>query len=117
MIGRTSEELTMATVAVLTTIDSLGQARAIANMLVERRLAACVQISPIESIYTWHGAVQREDEYRLFAKTTEERYREVEIAICELHSYDVPAVYAVDLSHVYTPYADWVAENSSPGKI
>jgi periplasmic divalent cation tolerance protein len=106
----------MATIAVLTSIDSLGQARAIANMLVERKLAACVQISPIESVYSWEGSVQTEDEYRVFAKTTEERYTDVEAAIRELHSYELPAIYAISLSQVFDPYADWVAENSMPGE-
>ena len=106
----------MATIAVLTTIDSLGQARAIANILVERKLAACVQISPIESVYAWEGSVQMEDEYRVFAKTTHERYTDVEAAIRELHSYDLPAIYAISLSPVFEPYADWVADNSSPGE-
>ena len=106
----------MATIAVLTAIDSLGQARAIAAMLVERRLAACVQISEIESVYTWQGAVQRDDEFRVFAKTTEDRYSEVEAAIRELHSYDLPAIYAISLSPVFDPYAEWVAEHSTPGK-
>jgi periplasmic divalent cation tolerance protein len=105
----------MATIAVLTTIDSPGQARAIANMLVERRLAACVQVSPVESVFTWQGSVQREDEYRVFAKTTEDRYADVEAAIRELHSYDLPAIYAIGLTHVFEPYADWVAESTSPG--
>jgi periplasmic divalent cation tolerance protein len=105
----------MATIAVLTTIDSLGQARAIANMLVERKLAACVQISPVESVYAWEGSVQMEDEYRVFVKTTEERYTEVEAAIRELHSYDLPAIYAISLSPVFEAYAEWVADNSSPG--
>ena len=105
----------MATIAVLTTIDSPGQARAIATMLVERKLAACVQISQIESIYTWQGALQRDDEYRLLAKTTEECYADVEAAIRELHSYDLPAIYAITMTHVFEPYADWVAENSSAG--
>ena len=106
----------MATIAVLTTIDSLEQARAIANMLVERKLAACVQISPIESIYTWQGDVQRDDEYRVFAKTTAYHYADVESAIRELHSYDLPAIYAIDLAQVYEPYADWVAENTALGE-
>ena len=105
----------MATIAVLTTIDSLEQARAIANMLVKRKLAACVQISPIESVYSWRGSVQRDEEYRVFAKTTEERYADVETAIRELHSYELPAIYAIDLAHVFEPYAEWVAENSAPG--
>ena len=114
--GEPNREAHMATIAVLTTIDSLGQARAIANELVERKLAACVQISPIESVYTWKGSAQTEDEYRLFAKTTDARYMEIEAAICELHSYDLPAIYAISLSQVFEPYADWVAENSVAGE-
>ena len=103
----------MGTIAVLTSIDSLEGARAIAAALVERKLAACVQISPIESVYTWQGAVQHETEYRVLAKTVADRYPAVEAAIRELHSYDLPAIYAVDVAEIFEPYADWVAENSS----
>ena len=103
----------MGAIAVLTSIDSLEQARAIATTLVERKLAACVQISPIESFYTWQGAVQNETEYRVLVKTVADRYPAVETAIRELHSYDLPAIYALDVSDSFAPYADWVAEHSS----
>ena len=103
----------MKTIAVMTTTDSLEEAKRIAHVLVERRLAACAQVSPIESVYVWQGEVQEATEYRLFIKTRDDRYAEVESAICELHSYDLPAVYSIDLSHVYPPYADWVAGLSS----
>jgi periplasmic divalent cation tolerance protein len=106
----------MTTIAVLTTIDSLEQARAIARALVERKLAACAQISTIESIYTWQGSTQDEQEFRVMVKTTEECYRDVEAAIRELHSYDLPAIYAFGMVHVFEPYAEWVAENSSLGE-
>ena len=100
-------------IAVLTTIDSAEGARAMAAALVERRLAACVQISEIDSVYAWQGAIQNDREYRVVAKTLASRYAEVEAAIRELHSYDLPAIYAVELTEVFTPYADWVAENST----
>ena len=103
----------MKTIAVMTTTDSLDEAKKIAHALVERRLAACAQVSPIESVYVWQGKVQEDAEYRLFIKTREERYAEVESTICELHTYDLPAVYAIELSHVHAPYAEWVAELSS----
>lgn len=99
--------------AVLTTTDSLEQARAIARALAEKRLAACVQISTIESFYTWEGTVQNEQEFRILAKTTAERYTDVETAIRELHSYDLPAIYAFEACRVFAPYAEWVAENSA----
>jgi periplasmic divalent cation tolerance protein len=102
----------MKTIVVLTTIDNLEDARAIASALVERKLAACVQVSTIESVYAWQGAVQNDTEYRVVAKTTADRYADVEAAILDLHTYDLPAIYALDVAEAYAPYAEWVAENS-----
>ena len=103
----------MNTIAVITTTDSPQRARAIATALVERKLAACVQISTIESVYSWQEAVQSETEYRVMAKTRADRYADVEAAIRELHSYDLPAIYALEVTEAFAPYAQWVAENSS----
>ena len=103
----------MDTIAVFTTIDSREQAEAIATSLVERRLAACVQISEITSVYDWQGAIENDREFRVMAKTLAERYAEVEAAIRELHSYDLPAVYAVPISRVFAPYAEWVKANTT----
>lgn len=103
----------MGVIAILTTIDSEAAAQEIAAALVDRRLAACVQISRIESFYTWDEKTQNEAEFRLVIKTTAERYGDVEAAILDLHPYDLPAIYAVDLAQVHAPYAEWVAANSS----
>jgi periplasmic divalent cation tolerance protein len=100
----------MKTIAIMTTTDSLDEARAIAAALVERKLGACAQISSIQSVYTWQGAVQNGDEFRVLIKTTEQRYPDVEAAILELHSYDLPAIVAVDVTRAYGPYADWLAD-------
>ena len=100
-------------IAVLTTTDSAERAATIAEALVERKLAACVQISKIDSMYSWEGAIQNDREYRVMAKTVAGRYAEVEAAIRELHSYDLPAIYAVELTEVFAPYAEWVADNTS----
>ena len=103
----------MTTIAVFTTIDTQEKARTIANALVERKLAACVQITAIESVYSWQGEVHNDKEFRVMAKTVAGRYEEVEAVIRELHTYDLPAIYAVDVALISAPYADWVAENSS----
>ena len=105
----------MKAIAVLTSIDTLECARTIANALVGQRLAACVQISKIESVYTWQGSVQNENEYRILVKTSDARYSDVEAAIRELHSYDLPAIYAFDMAQVYGPFGEWIIENSSGG--
>jgi periplasmic divalent cation tolerance protein len=101
----------MEIVAILTTIDSAERAQAIAGALVERKLAACVQISEVESVYSWKGTVQREREFRIMAKTLAGRYADAEAAIRELHTYELPAIYAVPVTEVFAPYADWIAEN------
>ncbi len=101
----------MEIVAILTTIDSAERAQGIASALFERKLAACVQISEVESVYSWQGTVQREREFRIMAKTLAGRYADAEAAIRELHTYELPAIYAVPVTEVFAPYADWVAEN------
>ena len=103
----------MKVIAVLTSTDSAGEARRMAAALVERKLAACVQVSAIQSIYRWQGETQHGQEYRVFIKTTAERYPDVEAAILELHSYELPAIYAIDIDRLYPPYADWVAAGVS----
>lgn len=100
----------MSTIAIMTTTDSVDEARSIATALVKRRLAACAQISSIKSYYTWQGAVQTDDEFRILVKTTDERYPDVEAAILELHSYDLPAIVAFDIAQAYGLYAEWVAD-------
>lgn len=102
----------MTIIAVLTTIDSKEGAGKIARGLVEQKLAACVQISAIDSVYIWKGEVQEEREFRVLVKTTCERYSDVERAIRELHTYDLPAIIALPVTQAYQPFADWVAENS-----
>jgi periplasmic divalent cation tolerance protein len=100
-------------IAVLTTTGNVEEARKIAAALVERKLAACVQISEIESVYRWNGAVQNDKEWRLLVKTTDERYTAVEQAIRELHSYELPAIFSLRIENAFAPYAEWVATESS----
>ncbi len=99
----------MSLLAVMTTIDDSERAAEIARALVEQKLAACVQISPIRSVYRWDGEVQDDPELRLLIKTTRDRYAAVEALLKELHSYDLPAVVALDVAAASPEYADWVA--------
>ena len=105
----------MTFLAVVTTVGSLAEAQRMARTLVERGLAACAQISEIESFYTWGGTVQIEKEHRVLFKTTGAMYDAVELAIRELHSYDLPAVHAYAIERIYEPYAAWL-ESSCHGK-
>ncbi len=97
-------------IAVFTTVASADDARELARAIVQRRLAACAQISEIESVYWWKGSMQQEPEFRILFKTIASRYAALEAAIRELHGYELPAIHAVGAPHAYAPYADWVAQ-------
>src|SRR5437879_10519315 len=75
---------------VLSTAGSKEEAQKIARALVERMLAACVNIVAVESIYRWEGEVEQAQEWLLVIKTTDEAFERVRDAITELHSYEVP---------------------------
>jgi periplasmic divalent cation tolerance protein len=100
-------------IAVVTTIDSESAAQQMARALVQQGLAACVQITRIESVYMWKNELQQSPEWRLVFKTVRERYPEVERHIRQLHSYEVPAIHAIAFDKVSSAYGDWIAENSS----
>jgi periplasmic divalent cation tolerance protein len=98
----------MVAIAIVTTVGNREEAQLMARALVERRLVACAQISEIESFYRWDGAVQNEPEFRVLFKTIDDRYAEVERAIRELHSYELPAIHAFAFDRVLTAYVEWI---------
>ena len=98
------------TIVVFTTTDSLEEARKLTKTLVEQKLAACAQISEIESFYTWKNEIQNDQEFRIMFKTTKDKYKDVEKSILKIHSYDLPAIYAVDVDELFKPYGNWINE-------
>jgi periplasmic divalent cation tolerance protein len=93
---------------VSTTVGSLDDAKALAHALLERRLAACVQLEPIAaSVYRWQGAVHEEPEVRLSIKTRPGMERALQSLFGELHPYDVPQFLAFTQC-ASGPYAQWV---------
>ena len=97
---------------VFITSANADEARRIANKLIERQLAACVQILPeILSVYRWNGEVHRDTEILILAKTTAAQFDELEKAVREIHSYDTPEIVAVPMAHVSEPYRAWLSEN------
>jgi periplasmic divalent cation tolerance protein len=95
---------------VVTTVGTQEQALDIANHLVERRLAACVNIVPgVRSIFRWKGVVNDDTEYLLLVKTVEERYAEVSAAVRELHAYELPEILAYPAPLADRAFAAWVA--------
>jgi periplasmic divalent cation tolerance protein len=97
-------------VQVLTTTGSEEEAERIGSVLIERRLAACVQVlGPIASRYRWKGEVEEAREWQCVAKTEAARYAEVEAAIREAHSYEQPEIVAIPILAGSRAYLDWVS--------
>jgi len=97
---------------VVTMIDSEEAAERISAALVERRLAACVQVlGPIASTYRWQDKIESAREWMCVAKTAAARYDELEAAIRELHTYDEPEIVATPIVAGSAGYLDWVAKS------
>lgn len=93
---------------VLVTAGSQEEAGAIAHALVQRKLAACVNIVPIQSIYSWQGEIQTDQEWQLLIKTTLSCWDALNAAINELHSYEVPEIIALPIVNGSSAYLNWV---------
>jgi periplasmic divalent cation tolerance protein len=105
-------ESTETIVVVLTAVGTAAEATHIARQLVERRLAACVNVLPeIRSVFRWEVAVQEETEHLLLTKTTAARFDAVAACIRELHSYDVPEIVAIPAAAVERTYAAWLRDS------
>jgi periplasmic divalent cation tolerance protein len=103
---------------VLTTAASEEEARKIARHLVERRLAACVNIVPeVTSIYRWQGKIEEAREWFLIIKTTAAAFGQVREAITELHSYDLPECICLPIEDGSLAYLEWIAESVSAGEF
>jgi periplasmic divalent cation tolerance protein len=100
----------------LTTAGSEEEAGKIARHLVEKRIAACVNIVPlVASIYRWQGRVEEASEWLLIVKTTEEAFASVRAAITELHSYELPECVCLKIEDGSPSYLEWIADSVSRG--
>ena len=100
---------------VLTNLPDRASAERLADVLIEKRLAACVNIlAPCRSVYRWKDAIQREEEHPMLIKTTAERYPALEQAIRAGHPYELPEIIAVPVEGGLQQYLDWVASETRP---
>jgi periplasmic divalent cation tolerance protein len=96
-------------VIILTTVPDGDLGDAIARRLIERRLAACVNVgAPMTSLYRWRGVVERETERQVVIKTTRAHVPAVQACIAELHSYELPEFVVLAVADGSTAYLDWL---------
>ena len=95
----------------ITTNDE-EEAKQIGKTLVEEKLAACVNIHPIKSLYRWEGQIQEDDETALFVKTQAELADEVIQRVKELHSYEVPCIVCLLIENSHPAFLKWIEEST-----
>jgi periplasmic divalent cation tolerance protein len=104
-------------IQIVTTVENRDDAEAIARSLVERRLAACVQIvGPITSIYRWQGKINTTQEWQCWAKSRHELYDRIEQAIRRLHPYQTPEILAIAVAAGSADYLAWLDEDVGASK-
>jgi periplasmic divalent cation tolerance protein len=99
----------MSTLLVLTNLPDRAAAERLADALIEKRVAACVNIlAPCRSVYRWKGAIEHDEEHPVLIKTTAERYPVLESAIRAAHPYELPEIIAVPIERGLPGYLAWV---------
>jgi len=102
---------------VLTNLPDRAAAERLADSLVEKRLAACINIlAPCKSVYRWKDAVQHDDEHPMLIKSTAEGYPALEAAIRAGHPYELPEIIAVPIERGLPAYLDWIAAETNPSR-
>ena len=100
---------------VITNLPDRDSAAKLARALVEKRLAACINIlSPCRSVYRWQGKTEDAEEFPMLIKTTGGRYPELEAAIRAGHPYELPEIIAVRLTGGFPAYLEWVDSETRP---
>lgn len=102
----------MHSIVYITTSD-MREAKKIARHLIEKRLAACVNMFPIASVYRWEGRVCEEREVALSVKTTTRRVKDVIKEVRKVHSYEMPCIISYEISGGDRDYLDWVSAETA----
>ena len=101
-------------IIVLSTTNSIDSAKQIARLLVNEKLAACVNIvDKIESIYRWQGEIVEDNEVLMLIKTQKAMFEQLKSKIEQVHPYSTPEIVSIDLTQGAKSYLDWIKNSTS----
>ena len=95
---------------VLVTVASIEAGKAIAESLLQAKLAACINLFPLDSMYLWQGKINHDQEYQLIIKTNLDKFDELAEQIKSLHSYEVPEIIAIPIVTGSNSYLQWLGK-------
>ena len=103
----------MKPVIIISTFPSKQSVNSIADLLVKKKLAACVNIIKISSVYTWVGKTENKDEYLALFKTTKKNQPTLKKELKKLHPYDVPEIAEINVESINQPYMKWLVNSTN----
>ena len=103
----------MKPVIIVSTFPNKTIFKKIGKQLVEKKLVACVNISKIDSIYSWKGKIENDSEYLAIFKTTKKNQASLKNEIKKLHPYDVPEIAEITVNSMNKPYLDWLVDSTN----
>lgn len=105
-------------IVVFVTVGSEGEARKLSRILVERGMAACVNIIPgVRSIFQWDGNITEEQEFLLLAKSVKQTFDRLALTVKENHSYSVPEIIALPIQQGTQEYLAWIRDLTGRGEV
>ena len=102
----------MKPVVIISTYPNKKSLQKIANTIVQEKLAACVNISKISSVYSWQGKIENSSEYLAIFKTTQNNKTKLKKKISETHPYNVPEIAEIDVNSINKPYFEWLRDST-----
>jgi periplasmic divalent cation tolerance protein len=103
----------MKPVIIVSTFPSKQSITKIANQLVKQKLAACVNITNISSIYAWKGKIENQSEYLALFKTSKNNRSKLKKELQKLHPYDIPEIAEINVDSINQPYLKWLVDSTS----
>ena len=105
--------VTVKPVIIVSTFPSKQSVTSIANQIVKKKLAACVNITKISSVYTWKGKIVNQDEYLALFKTTKKNQLTLKKELEKLHPYDVAEIAEINVESINQPYMKWLVDSTN----
>ena len=103
----------MKPVIIVSTFPSKQSVTSIANQIVKKKLAACVNITKISSVYSWKGKIENKDEYLALFKTTKKNQSTLKKELEKLHPYDVAEIAEINVESINQPYMKWLVDSTN----
>jgi len=106
----------MGATIIISTYPNRKSVLKIANVVVKKQLAACVNFTKINSVYTWQGKMEKTEEFLAFFKTTSKTSSSLKVEIKKLHPYKVPEIAELKIDSVNKSYLDWLIQSTRRNK-